>query len=378
MLEVSLAESKKYEELRQQVEKLAYQNMMLKTALENDGAMVALLDSDFNFVMASKAFINACGHAWEELEGKNYFLCSPDPESEAIFRRVRDTGEPASSRHKPLVFGYHADKEHSYWDWTLVPVKDAGGKVTGLVLSQLDMSKHMKLESLKDDFIGMISHEIKTPLSVIIGALSVVTQRGISSFESRELLNDAVVSAELLTGIVENLLELSRSHSERLDLQKQTADIVTIFRSVVDRLRSRSAQHRLVIAVPEDLPKVSLDAMRIELVLYNLVENAIKYSNKGEVKVFARRQDGELLVGVSDQGRGISLGDQKKLFQSFQRAGTAIEKSTQGMGLGLMVCRVLIDAHGGRIWVESKPGKGSTFYFTLPVDGKTEPEDTLK
>jgi signal transduction histidine kinase len=108
--------------------------------------------------------------------------------------------------------------------------------------------------------------------------------------------------------------------------------------------------------------------LRVERILYNLVDNAIKYSpNGGEVRIFAR-QDGDFLtMGVSDQGPGISRDDQARLFQSFERLGAIVSGSIQGTGLGLRVCRLLVEAHGGRIWVESEKGKGSTFFFTLPV-----------
>ncbi|MBI4187806.1 MAG: PAS domain-containing sensor histidine kinase, partial [Chloroflexi bacterium] len=135
---------------------------------------------------------------------------------------------------------------------------------------------------------------------------------------------------------------------------------------------ARTGTHRLSIDVPEGLPYIAVDPLRVERIIFNLVENAIKYSPKGgEVKVSAQQKDGVMVVGVSDQGHGISPENQKKLFQSFEQLGITNRSAEQGVGLGLKVCRTLVEAHGGRIWVESEPGKGSSFYFTLPVKDAT-------
>ena len=111
-----------------------------------------------------------------------------------------------------------------------------------------------------------------------------------------------------------------------------------------------------------------IDAIRIERVLHNLVENAMKYSPKGgEVRIFGNCSDDTIVIGVSDEGIGISPEDQPRLFKSFERLSASVKGAIQGTGLGLRVCRILVEAHDGRIWVESKPGKGSTFFFSLPV-----------
>jgi signal transduction histidine kinase len=123
-----------------------------------------------------------------------------------------------------------------------------------------------------------------------------------------------------------------------------------------------------VIDFPKRLPPVRADQLRVERILYNLLENAVKYSPPGgEIRVFAKRERERLVIGVSDQGIGISLHDQAKLFGPFQRLEDSRLDGVKGAGLGLLVCRRLVEAHGGQIWVESEPGRGSTFFFTLPL-----------
>jgi two-component system sensor histidine kinase EvgS len=232
-----------------------------------------------------------------------------------------------------------------------------------------------KMEAIKDEFIGMVSHELKTPLTVIIGALRVAETEGVTMEQARELLDDAVTSAETLAAMVDNLLELSRYQSNRLSLQTEQTQIEPVVRAVVQKLQNISAIHHLVVDIPSKLPAAIIDSIRIERVLHNLVENATKYSPKGgEVRIFVHYQDTQLVIGVSDQGIGIPPEDQPRLFQSFQRLGVQNKYDIAGVGLGLRVCRILVEAHGGRIWVESEKGKGSTFFFSLPVASNSNQE----
>jgi len=232
----------------------------------------------------------------------------------------------------------------------------------------IDITELKKASKLKDEFIGMVSHEIKTPLTVITGALSTVTIEGVTQPEARELLQDAVDHADILNNIVDNLLELSRSQADRLVLQKEPTNVKEIAMTVVDKLKFKSALHQLVVDIPSGLPIINVDPFRAERILYNLIDNAIKYSpGGGEVKISARQEKENIVVCVSDHGLGISQNDQQRLFQKFQRFDVIVKKSIQGIGLGLNVCRILVEAHGGQIWVESKKGKGSTFYFTIPL-----------
>ena len=149
---------------------------------------------------------------------------------------------------------------------------------------ELRLSK--KMEALKDEFIGMVSHELKTPLTIIIGALNVAETEGITPEQAKELIHDAATSAEALAAMVDNLLELSRHQSNRLSLQTKPTQIEPVVRVVVQKLQSQSPVHHLTIDIPSDLPAAMIDPIRIERVLHNLVENAIKYSPKGgEVKI---------------------------------------------------------------------------------------------
>lgn len=151
-------------------------------------------------------------------------------------------------------------------------------------------------------------------------------------------------------------------------LNTEPTDVVKIAQDVAQELQSKSATHRLIVDSTSEQVIALADPVKVERILYNLMENAIKYSPKsGDVNVSAQRQDNQVIVEVSDQGIGISREDQSRLFRSFERIDAYQTHSIAGIGLGLRVCHLLVAALNGRIWVESEPGKGSSFFFTLPA-----------
>ncbi len=226
-----------------------------------------------------------------------------------------------------------------------------------------------KMDELKDEFLGLLSHEIRTPLTTLLGSLAIL--RGdygsLTKEDSRQLIDDAYHEAQSLCNIMDNLLELSRVQAGRLNLFRETIPIDTIVDEVVAKMGRNSTNHRLVTDIAPGLPQALADPVRVQIVLRNLIDNAIKYSPQGgDVVVFATQEAQELVIGVRDQGIGISQSDKERLFRPFERLGVN-SADIKGTGLGLIVCRRLIEAHGGRIWGDSELGKGSTFYFTLPV-----------
>ena len=250
---------------------------------------------------------------------------------------------------------------------TFYKEKDEVIRVTSIVR---DITERKKLDHLKDEFIGLVSHELRSPLTVIIGAINTALSEGerLSPEETLQLLQDAAWEAESLSHLLGNLFELARVQADRLFLYLEPVNIENVAQDIVERIRQQSSAHQFVIDFPKGLPPVRADQLRVERILYNLLENAVKYSPPGgEIRVFAKQERERLVIGVSDQGIGISLHDQAKLFGPFQRLEDSRLDGVKGAGLGLLVCRRLVEAHGGRIWVESEPGRGSTFFFTLPL-----------
>jgi signal transduction histidine kinase len=230
----------------------------------------------------------------------------------------------------------------------------------------MDITERKKTEQLKDEFIGLVSHELRTPMTIITGSLHTATSEGISPEDKEILLQNAIEGADSLSAILENLLELSRYQAGRLQIHREAVDMSMAVQSVIEKLQPRSEGHSFLLDLPEGPLLVEADPVRVERILYNLMENAVKYSpGQKLIKVFAFRENDIITTGVSDTGIGISPEELDRIFEPFER----LEKtsSSKGLGLGLVVCKRLVEAQGGRIRVESEPGKGSTFYFSLPV-----------
>jgi K+-sensing histidine kinase KdpD len=243
------------------------------------------------------------------------------------------------------------------------------------VLSLIDTTARKKVEDLKDSFIGMVSHELRTPLTVINGCLSTVLTEWarLSSGEAQQLLQDATLESESLSHLVENLLELSRFQAQQLALYPEPTHVKTLVRETLSKVKRQAPSHQFITSIPDGLQLINADPLRIERILYNLLDNAAKYSPPGsQIKVSARAEPECLIIAVSDRGKGLSPSEQARIFSPFQRLENNRPDRARGAGLGLVVCQRLVEAHGGKIWVESKKGKGSTFYFTLPYRKGTD------
>jgi PAS domain S-box-containing protein len=312
-----------------------------------------------------------------ELYGLEAGSC--EPSYEAWLKTIRPADRPnvemvvaeAASKGTRLSVEWRSVGRGGEERWLMSvgqPVKNAAGKAELYAGVVIDITERKQAEQIKDEFIGLVSHELKTPLTVVTGAIDVAMAETISPEDRKALLKDAAWGAESMADIVDNLLELSRWQANRLALRTQPLDLAQVVSRVIEMSRTKTDRHTVIADVSPDLPTVNADLTRIERILDNLIDNAIKYSpNGGEVRVSVQKIQGDIVVSVRDQGIGIAPADQSRLFQAFQRLDVSSWTGIQGVGLGLVVCRRLVEAHGGRIWVESEKGSGSTFLFTLPV-----------
>jgi PAS domain S-box-containing protein len=255
------------------------------------------------------------------------------------------------------------------------PVKDEKGLVIGSIAVGKDITELKKVDQLKDEFIGLVSHELRTPLTIINGAVRTAMDERITDAERNMLLEDAASGVEGLSNILNNLLELSRYQASRLKLDKKTVDVREITESTARKVNLQYPLRTLRLNIPDGLPPVLVDPVRLERIIYNLVDNAFKYSGSpDEVLVFAREDTERVVIGVTDHGPGIAPEVQADIFEPFVRLEETNKKG--GIGLGLVVCKRLVEAHGGQIWLESTPGKGSTFFFSVPLTGQKGAENS--
>jgi signal transduction histidine kinase len=228
-----------------------------------------------------------------------------------------------------------------------------------------EASKH------KSQFLANMSHELRTPLNAILGYTEMMVDGiyGEPSAKMRAVLERLQANGRHLLGLINDVLDLSKIEAGQLTLSIGDYSLGEMVRGVVSAVEPLAVEKRLAFRaeIAADLPRGRGDERRLSQILLNLVGNAIKFTDKGEVAIRASAANGAFTVAVCDTGPGISSADQAKIFEEFQQADSSITKKKGGTGLGLSIAKRIIEMHGGRLWVESEPAKGSTFYFTLPV-----------
>jgi len=216
-----------------------------------------------------------------------------------------------------------------------------------------------------------MSHELRTPLNAILGYTELMADGayGEPSEKMTGILQRLEANGRHLLGLINDVLDLSKIEAGQLVLELSDYTVQDIAQTVRSTLEPLAADKKLAfkLELAPDLPPGHGDGRRLTQVLINLVGNAIKFTDTGEVAIKAEANNGSFHVSVCDTGPGISAADQAKLFQEFQQADNAITRKKGGTGLGLAISKRIIEMHGGKIWVESEPGQGSTFAFTLPV-----------
>jgi two-component system sensor histidine kinase KdpD len=234
-----------------------------------------------------------------------------------------------------------------------------------------------RTSELKSALLDAVSHDLRTPLSSIIGSAGSMLQSDVdwTVDERREFLETIEQEAERLNRIVGNLLDLSRIQGGTLVPARDWHDPALVLRETLHRLAPLTAQHRLDVRVPDDLPPVFIDPVEIDQVVANLVENAVKYTPAGAaISVTAGVAEGELRVSVEDGGPGVPEEALPRLFEPFYRAPSV--RAVGGSGVGLAVAQGLVSAHGGHIWAQNMDGRGARFSFAIPsapLDREPEP-----
>lgn len=244
----------------------------------------------------------------------------------------------------------------------------------GFILTAVDITNRKQVEQMRTEFVANVSHELRTPLAAILGyvetLVDVTPEEPEGNLPHRRFIGVIHQHALRLNALIEDLLVLSRIESRGLQMKIEPIDLSAALDQAITTL-SPTAEKKdvtLLNALPPFLPDVKADQSSLERVLINLIDNGIKYSEDGsEVQITAREQSGEVIVIVRDQGVGIPPEDQKRIFERFYRVDKARSRQAGGTGLGLSIVKHLVRVLGGQIWVDSEPGKGSTFSFSLPV-----------
>jgi two-component system, OmpR family, phosphate regulon sensor histidine kinase PhoR len=247
-----------------------------------------------------------------------------------------------------------------------IPERQTGGS---LLLVQ-DLTRVRRLETVRRDFISNVSHELRTPLASLKALTETLRDGALEDPQAApRFLGRIEIEVDALTQMAQELLELTRIESGQVPLELKEIDPFGLLNSSADRMRAQAERAGIVLRLEEsvDLPKVRADAPRLEQVLVNLIHNAVKFTHPGGEVVLSTQMDGNFVrFAVRDTGVGIPEDDLARIFERFYKADRA--RSGGGTGLGLSIARHIVEMHGGKIWAESLEGRGSTFYFTIPVN----------
>jgi two-component system, OmpR family, sensor histidine kinase KdpD len=234
-------------------------------------------------------------------------------------------------------------------------------RVRARAKAQAELAIEAETERVRSALLASISHDLRTPLAVITGSASTLAERGerLPPEERASLAQSIYQQARDVSELVTKVLQMTRLETGAIKLERDWGSLAEIAGSVLRRLRDRLATHMVMLDLPDELPLVRVDAGLIEQVLANLLENAARHTPpRTLIRLRAQVQSGELVVSVEDFGPGLPQGDLERIFKKFHR----------GAGLGLAICRAIVELHKGRIWAERLPGVGTAFRFSLPLE----------
>jgi signal transduction histidine kinase len=299
--------------------------------------------------------------------------------------------ENRASIRVPEVHFTFPDGQKAVWDCTLTPIMDIEqpDNVRFVLISAVEITEQVQarqeleqLNQLKEDFLSFATHELRTPLTSILGNAQIlkrVLRRQTGSLQPEEMqrdfdqetimLDSIIHQVKRMNKLIEEMTDATRMRSQMLELAYTEPDIVTLLRRVVEPFSH--SDHQVILKTSEESITGTLDEARIEQVMNNLISNALKYSpaDKPVVVTVERQTDNpdEVLITVSDEGPGIAEEEQSHVFDRFYRVHKPGSAKVEGLGLGLYIAHEIVAQHGGRIWLESQPGKGTRFYLSLPL-----------
>ena len=237
------------------------------------------------------------------------------------------------------------------------------------------VAEYAEIDNLKTSLLSIVSHELRTPLAIAKGCCTMLLDydQKLRHDEKREYLESINRATDRSTELVNHLLDLSGLEAGLLKMDKQPTTIPKLIKKAAAEAKVRVPSHEIVADLRGRLPTVNVDARRIRQVIDNIIDNAVKHSGKGtKIVVKAWRNRSQLQFSIADEGIGIPAKDLERVFDRMYHIEYRQTPETGGFGLGLALCKGLVEAHGGRIWVESKVGKGSIFYFALPIQATAE------
>jgi NtrC-family two-component system sensor histidine kinase KinB len=353
----------------------ALRSTRFERILESATDGIVMLDRDGRYTYANAAAERILGVPRESILQRTFDQAEwrlstvrgdPLPEEETPFKRVFYENKG--------VYGLKAiierpDGERIVISTSAAPLYDAAGEFDGMVGVLTDVTELHELQELNTSFQHMVAHDLRTPLTVVLGHAEMLNEafrQGSIGGTVLKNVEEILEGARKMEAMIQDLVDTARIESGNIPLEKKLITLENFVWSCLRDAKKALNLNRVATQIPHNLPPVMADPARLERVLLNLLSNALKFSPPDrKVILQAHKTDGEITISVSDQGEGIAPEDCSRLFRRFFQVKGP--RSSKGIGLGLYISRLLVEANGGRIWVEGKLGEGSTFYFTLPT-----------
>lgn len=376
-LAIAIQQSKLYSQLQIELQERRQSAAVLREAerrwrflLDNVQLIVVGLDHSGNINYVNPFFLSLTGYTESEVLGKNWFenfLPSSNQESIQVFFSEVLTHN-AYPYYQNSILTKSGEERFIAWNNTML--QDSEGNIIGTISIGEDITERQKVEAMKNEFIGIVSHELRTPLTAIQMSLGLL-KTGIYAKKpekSQRMIEIALLDTNRLVNLVNDILDLERLESRRAILEKTVCQAADLMQQAVDGVQAIATQQNIALVITPTCATVWAAADTIIQTLTNLLSNAIKFSPANSViHLGAERQADNVLFQVSDQGRGIPADKLETIFGRFQQVDASDSREKGGTGLGLPICRSIIERHGGKIWAESTLGTGSTFFFTLPL-----------
>lgn len=345
------------------------QKRLYEIVTANTPDLIYVFDLNYFFTFANPALLKMWGKSWDEAVGKRLLDNGYEPWHAEMHEREIDQVIKTKQSIRGEVAFPHATLGKRIYDYIFSPVINAQEEVEAIAGTTRDITEIKENEQRKNDFISMVSHELKTPLTSVMSYIQVTQKRAAQNGDpvAAGMLERAGKQLAKMTSMINGFLNVSRLESGRIQIDHQLFDLSVLMKDVEEEAAVTIFSHSIIFSPLNEI-WVNADREKISQVFNNLLSNAVKYSPSGStIYVTCSGNDKYVEVTVRDEGKGIGKEDLPRLFERYYRVIETEMNHISGFGIGLYLCAEIVKLHGGDIWAESRPGGGSTFFFTLPL-----------
>ena len=356
--------------LKSQLGTITSERNKLATTLKNMADGVIMTDQEGIVVLANPAVANLFRFQGKTVIGCSFIEVVRDHEIDNVVKHCRKTRQEQNIQ-------LESNTAKRFLRVFAIPL--INGKLNGILVMFQDLTELRALQTMRREFVGNVSHELRSPLAVIKAIVETLEEGAINDDSvARDFLTRVHGEVDRMTQMVAELTELSRIETGQAELKREPVNLNTLIEEVIARLNPQAERQKVALptALRPDLPEVCVDRERMQQVIINLVHNAIKFTPPGGKAVISTETNADsVMVSVADTGIGIAREYLPRVFERFFKADKA--RSEGGTGLGLAIAKHIVQAHGGAIWADSQEGKGSTFSFSLPLNAEPSAENKI-